>query len=117
MEMDSMFAHSVINLIILEDMMEEATQDKRISQLFTRGRHDNLSVIYFIQTLFHKGQREINLNSDCMVIAKNLRDKTQFTNLARQFMPRKYKFLLWAFEDTTKLPRLQRESNPQPLSS
>ena len=117
MEMDSMFAHSVINLIILEDMMDEATQDKRISQLFTRGRHDNLSVIYFIQNLFHKGQREINLNSNCMVIAKNPRDKTQFTNLARQFMPRKYKFLLWAFEDTTKSPRLQRESNPQPLSS
>ena len=40
-----------------------------------------------------------------MIIFKNLRDKTRFANLAKQFMPRKYKFLLWAFEDATKLPR------------
>ena len=100
-----MFDRSVNNLIILDDMMDEATQDKRISQLFTRGCHDNLSVIYLTQNLFHKKQREISLNSDYMVIFKNPRDKTQFTNLARQFMPRKYKFLLWAFEDATKLPR------------
>ena len=45
-EVDSMVDRSVNNLIILDDMMDEATQDKRISQLSTRGRHDNLSVIY-----------------------------------------------------------------------
>ena len=44
-EVDSMYDRSVNNLIILNDMMDEALQDKRISQLFTRGRHDNLSVI------------------------------------------------------------------------
>ena len=43
---DSVFDRSVNNLIILDDMMDEATQDKQISQLFTRERHDNLSVIY-----------------------------------------------------------------------
>ena len=104
-EMDSIFDRSVINLIILDDMMDEATQDKRISQVFTRGRHYNLSVIHLTQNLFYKGQREISLNSDYMVIFKNPRDKTQFTNLARQFMPEKYKFLLWTFEDATKEPR------------
>ena len=104
-ERDSMFDRSVINLIILAGMMDKATQDKRISQVFTRGRHDNLLVIYLTQNLFHKNQREISLNSDYMAIFKNPRDKTQFTNLVRQFMPRKYKFLLCAFEDATKLPR------------
>ena len=84
-------------------MMDEATQDNRISRLFTRGRHDNLSDL--TQNLFHKNQREISLNSDYMVIFKKPRDKTEFTNLARQFMPRKYKCLLWVFEDSTKLPR------------
>ena len=48
---------------------------------------------------------EISLNSDYMVIFKNPRDKTQFTKLAKQFMRRKCKFLLWAFEDVTKLRR------------
>ena len=50
-EVDSMFDRSVNNLIILDDMMDEAMQDKRISNFFTRGRHDNLSVIYLTQNL------------------------------------------------------------------
>ena len=104
LEIYRLFNWNVNNLIILDDMMDEATQDKRVSQLFTRGRYDNLSVIYLTHNLFHKNQREISLNSDYMVIFKNPRDKTQFTNLAKQLMPRKYKFLLWAFEDTAKLP-------------
>ena len=79
-EVDSMFDRSVNNLIILNDMMGEATQNKRISQLFTRVRHDNLSVIYLTQNLFHKKQREIILNFDYIVIFKNPKDKTQFTN-------------------------------------
>ena len=96
-EMDSIFDRSVINLILLDDMMDEATQDKRISQVFTRGRHCNLSVIHLTQNLFHKGQREISLNSDYMVIFKNPRDKTQFTNLARQFMSKKIQILSMDF--------------------
>ena len=100
-EIDSLFDRNVNNLIILDDMMDEATQDKRVSQLFTRGRHD----IYLTQNLFHKNRREISLNSNYMVIFKNPRDKTQITNLVKQFMPRKYIFLLWALEDATKLPR------------
>ena len=48
-----MFDPSVNNLIILDEMMDKATQDKQISQLFMRGHHDNLSVIYLMQNLFH----------------------------------------------------------------
>ena len=75
-EIDSSFDRNVNNLITLDNMMDETTQDKRVSQLFTRGRNDNLSVIYLTQNLFHKNQREISLNSDYMVIFKNPRDKT-----------------------------------------
>ena len=71
-----MFNKQINNVIILDDMMDEATEDKRISNLFTRGRHDNLSVIFLTQNLFHKNQREISLNSDYMVIFKNPRDRT-----------------------------------------
>ena len=104
-EIDSLFDWNVNNLIILDNMMDEGTQDKRVSRLFRKGRHNNLSFIYLTQNIFHKNQREISLNSDCMVIFKNPRGKTQLRNLAKQFMPRKYTFLLWAFEDATKLPR------------
>ena len=53
-EIDSLFDRNVNNLIILDDMMDEVTQDKRVSKLFTRGRHDNVSVIYLTQIFFTK---------------------------------------------------------------
>ena len=44
--LDSYFNRNVHSLIILDDLMDESGDDKRVSQLFSRGRHDNLSVIY-----------------------------------------------------------------------
>ena len=38
-KVDSMIDRNVNNPIILDDVIDEATQDRRISQLFTRGRH------------------------------------------------------------------------------
>ena len=46
-------------LIILDDLMDEALKSIKITQLFTRGRHDNLSLIYLTQNLFHKNQRAL----------------------------------------------------------
>lgn len=103
-DLDKMFNKEENNLIILDDMMDEASKDEKVSQLFTRGRHDNLSVIYLTQNLFHKNQRSISLNSDYMVIFKNPRDKSQIQNLSRQFLPSNSKFLTWAYHDATEKP-------------
>jgi len=103
-DLDTTFDRTKTNLIILDDMMDEASKDENVAKLFTRGRHDNLSVIYLTQNLFHKNQRSISLNSDYMVIFKNPRDRSQIQNLARQFMPTNPKFLTWAYEDATQKP-------------
>ena len=103
-EIDIMFDKSMTNLIILDDMMDVASKDEKVAQLFTRGRHDNLSIIYLTQNLFHKNQRSISLNSDYMVIFKNPRDQSQIFNLAKQFMPTNSKFLTWAYQDATEKP-------------
>ena len=102
--LEDMFDRKQINLIVLDDMMDEASEDKRVSQLFSRGRHDNLSVIFLTQNLFHKNQRSISLNSDYMVVFKNARDQSQIHHLARQFMPENGKFLTWAYRDATEKP-------------
>ena len=78
----------------------------RISEYLNSSQEDfmiisNLPYTKFISQKAESNQPEIWLHS----IFKNPRDKARFTNLARQFMPWKYKFLLWAFEDTTKLTR------------
>ena len=103
-ELNEMFDRTKQNLVILDDMMDEGSKDARVSQLFTRGRHDNTSVIFLTQNLFHKNQRNISLNSDYMVVFKNARDKSQIMHLAKQFMPSNIKFLLWAYKDATMLP-------------
>ena len=46
----------------------------KVTQFFTLGRHDNLSVIYLTQNLFHKNQYALSLNSDYMMILKSPRD-------------------------------------------
>ena len=102
--LETMFDRDKNNLIILDDMMDEASKDERVAQLFSRGRHDNLSVIFLTQNLFHKNQRSISLNSDYITVFKNARDQSQFQNLARQFMPSNVKFVMWAYKDATEKP-------------
>ena len=53
-DVEEMFDTNTTNLIVIDDMMDEGTEDKRVSNLFTRGRHTNLSVIFLTQNLFHK---------------------------------------------------------------
>ena len=64
LEQDSYFDVNKRNLIVFDDQMIDASKDKRIVNLFTRGSHHrNLSVIYIVQNLFHqgKGSRSISL--------------------------------------------------------
>ena len=89
------------NLIILDDLMDEASKSLKITQIFTRGCHDNSSVIYLTQNLFHEDQRALSMNSDYMVIFKNPRDNLQFATIARQIRLDKVNFLMWAYRDAT----------------
>ena len=80
LEQDSSFDVNKRNLIVFDDQMIDASKDKRILNLFTRGSHHrNLSVIYIVQNLFHQGRgsRSISLNSHYLVLFKNTRDKLQ----------------------------------------
>ena len=100
-ELDKYFKKNKRNLIILDGLMDEASKSFKVTQLFTRGRHDNLSVIYLTQNLFHKNQRPLSLNSDYMVIFKNPLGNSQFSTIARQIRPHKVKFLMWAYKNAT----------------
>ena len=101
---DKYFKKDKIDLIILDDLTDEASKSLKVTQLFTRGRHDNRSFIYPTQNLFHKNQRALSLNSDYLVIFKNPRDNSKFATIARQIRPYKVKFLMWAYKDATSSP-------------
>ena len=85
-------------LLIFDDLMEEASRRKDVKNLFTRGRHEDVSVIFLAQNTFHQGGhfREMSLNTDYFIIFKTVRDGSTIKYLAsqmnaRDFLPRAYK--------------------------
>ena len=103
-ELNKHFKRNRRSLIILNDLIDEAPKILNITRLFTHGCHENLSLLYLTQKLFHKNERAISVNSDYMVIFKNTRDNSQFATIARQRRPDTVKFLMWACKDATSSP-------------
>lgn len=94
-------------LLIIDDLMRESSSCEVIVDLFTKGsHHKNLSVILISQNLFHqgRGQRDISLNANYIVVFKNPRDRAQIRHLARQVYPDDPKFLQEAYYDATSRP-------------
>lgn len=90
-------------LLIIDDLMREASNNV-VLDLFTKGsHHKNLSIIFISQNLFHKGsgQRDISLNTNYIVLFKNPRDRAQIQYLSRQVCPENPKFLTQVFYDAT----------------
>ena len=94
-ELDKHFKKNKRNLIVLDDLKDKASKSLKVNQMFTRGCHDNLSVIYHTQNLFHKNQCALSLNSDYMVFFKNPQNNSQFVTIARKMRRDKVKFLMW----------------------
>ena len=47
-------------LLIIDDMIKDATQEKEICELYTESTHHrNLSVIYIMQNLFNRGKKTV----------------------------------------------------------
>ena len=88
---DEQFLNPAIrNLIVIDDLMSEASNDKRICGLFTKGSyHRNLSVICLVKNLYYQGKesRTMSLNSQYLVLFNNPRDQQQVMVLARQMYP------------------------------
>ena len=45
-ELEKYFKKTKRNLIIVDDLMDRASTGLKVTQLFTRGRHKNFSMIY-----------------------------------------------------------------------
>ena len=81
--------------------------DQRVASLFTKkSHHRNISAIYIVQNLFHRGKHHIiiSLNAHYMVLFKNLTNVSQIMALAHQMYPRRTQFFLEAFARATARP-------------
>ena len=104
---DGYFDVNMRNLVVIDDQMSTASNNKQVIKLFTQGSHHrNLSVIYLVQNLFHqgKGNRDISLNCHYLFIFNNPRDKLQVLTLAKQMYPRKTNYFLQKYEEAVSRP-------------
>ena len=105
---DEQFLNPAIrNLIVIDELMSEASNDKRICDLFTKGSHHrNLSVICLVQNLYYQGKesRTMSLNSQYLVLFNNPRDQQQITVLARQMYPGQSEKFLSTYRMATSKP-------------
>lgn len=104
---ESLFPPDQSHLIILDDVIFQASEHPEVVRLFTQYRHHrNMSVMMLTQNVFHQGKnsRTISLNTNYMVLFKNPRDRLQMNILAQQIHPGNKSFFLQSFEDATTEP-------------
>ena len=97
-------------LICVDDLMNSDCY-KELSNLFTRGRHLNISTIFLTQNAYFKGtstavkyNRDILVNATDLVYFRSLRDHVGAMTIGRQAFPHKYEFFKAVYEDVMKDP-------------
>ena len=103
-DLDALAKAGENSLLILDDLMSEVSGNAGAEKLFTRGTHHlRISVIYIVQNLLYQNKhaRTISLNTQYMVLFRNIRDASQISYLARQMHPRRPAVLMDAYEDAT----------------
>ena len=106
-DLESMINPSIRNLVVLDDLMQELSNIERITSLFTKGcHHPNLSVIFLLQNIFHRGKelRDMSLNCHYLILFKSPRDSSQINHLAKQMFPGHAKYMQESFQDATSRP-------------
>ena len=93
------------DLIIIDDLMNEVSNNIEMGNLFTKKSHHlNKSVIFITQNLFHQGKQMRNIHLSChyLILMRNNRDASQIDILGRQM--KMTKALEEAYKDATANP-------------
>lgn len=91
-------------LLILDDLMSDAGNDRKVLDLFTKeSHHKNIAVIYICQDMFPSGKyaKTISRNAHYIIAFKNPRDQLGVRNLVQQSFPHEVRKVMEAFRDAT----------------
>ena len=102
---DSFIDTKYPNLIIIDDLMRDATSNKEVCELFVEGsHHSNVNVTCIMQNAFSKGResRTMNINSQYVVLFKNPRDQVGPAIFVRQMYPKNPKKFMNKYTEETK---------------
>lgn len=101
------FGRTKGGVLVLDDLMEEGGNDKRVLDLFTKdSHHRNITVLYLCQDMFPPGKyaKTISRNAHYIVAFKSPRDQLGFTNLIRQAFPKHWPDVLDVYDTVTARP-------------
>ena len=94
-------------VLVLDDLMDEGGNDKRVLDLFTKhSHHRNITVIYLCQDLFPNGKfaKFISRNAHYIVAFKNPRDQLGMRNLLLQSFPTRWQDVMETYRKVTDRP-------------
>ena len=92
-------------LLVLDDLMAEGGNDKRVLDLFTKhSHHQNVTVLYLCQDMFPPGKyaKSISRNAHYIIAFKNPRDQLGMRNLLLQAFPTQWQVLQDTFQRLTE---------------
>ena len=95
------------SILVLDDLLVEATQSVEILSLFTTYvHHFRITTIFISQNLFSNGKymRSISLNTHYFILLKSSRDKNQYLTFARQVFAGKAKYMMDAYDKAVSKP-------------
>ena len=94
-------------ILVLDDLMDEGSNDKRVLDLFTRdSHHQDVTVLYLCQDLFPDGKyaKTISRNAHYIAVFKNPRDQLGMRNLLLQSFPTQWQDVLETYRKVTERP-------------
>ena len=93
-------------IIVLDDLMAQATDSPVVSKLFTQGRHRNASVILLLQNMFPKGKynTDISRNATYKVLFRSPGDRKQIDIMAEQTFAKDRPRFMQAYKQETDRP-------------
>ena len=94
------------NIIILNDLMAEATDSPVVSRLFTQGRHRNASVILLLQNMFPKGKyyTDISRNAQYLALFRSPSDRKQIGIIGERMFDKNRVHFMHAYYKETEKP-------------
>ena len=98
----------VPTLIVLDDMMLEASKKGRLNDIITRYflarvHHEQYVFVLILQNGFEKHLRNVALNTQYLGIFNNPRDKSIAYTFGRQIIPSNPRFIVEAYERAVSL--------------
>ena len=93
-------------IIVLDDLMAQATDSPVVSKLFTQGRHRNASVILLLQNMFPRGRynTDISRNATYKVLFRSPGDRKQIDIMAEQTFAKDRPRFMQAYSQETDRP-------------